>query len=249
MAGFVFFLFFVAAMITVGSFVARRAGVRVHDSTGHAVPIGPPAGFGRIALGVLGGLFVLLLLATTIRVVPVGHALVIFNTVTKGFRLARQGITFVPPFISETEDYDLRRLEYTMSGATGEGRKADIDDSLWSPTQEGLRSASTSPCGTTSIPRAVVADPPEDRPRLRGEDHPPGGALGDPSRHLRVRGDGRVLGEARADPGRDQHQGQGARREGRLHDRRGRAARRALHARVHARRSRPSRSRSSRPSR
>jgi len=138
MAGFVFFLFFVAAMITVGSLVARRAGVRVHDSTGHAVPIGPPAGFGRIAIGVLGGLFVLLLLATTIRVVPVGHALVIFNTVTKDFRLARQGITFVPPFVSVTEDYDLRRQEYTMSGAQGEGRKADVDDSLWSPTQEGL---------------------------------------------------------------------------------------------------------------
>jgi len=26
-----------------------------------------------------------------------------------------------------------------MAGATGEGRRADIDDSLWSPTQEGLQ--------------------------------------------------------------------------------------------------------------
>ena len=38
-----------------------------------------------------------------------------------------------------TQDYDLRRLEYTMSGVSGEGRKANIDDSLWSPTQEWLQ--------------------------------------------------------------------------------------------------------------
>ena len=81
----------------------------------------------------------MLILATSFRVVPVGHALVIFNTVSKSFRLGRQGITFVPPFISVTQDYDLRRLEYTMSGVSGEGRKANIDDSLWSPTQEGLQ--------------------------------------------------------------------------------------------------------------
>src|SRR5438094_104302 len=117
MAGLFMLLFFIAALITVGSFVARRAGVRVHDSAGHAIPVGPPAGFGRAALGVLGGLFLVLMLLTTIRVVPVGHALVIFNTVTKDFRLARQGITFVPPFVSVTQDYDLRRQEYTMSGA------------------------------------------------------------------------------------------------------------------------------------
>jgi regulator of protease activity HflC (stomatin/prohibitin superfamily) len=90
--------------------------------------------------GIVGGsIVVLLLLLTSFRVVPVGHALVIFNTVTKSFRLGRQGITFVAPFISATQDYDLRRLEYTMSGVSGEGRKSDIDDSLWSPTKEGLQ--------------------------------------------------------------------------------------------------------------
>ena len=30
-------------------------------------------------------------------------------------------------------------MEYTMSASQGEGRKADVDDSLWSPTQEGLQ--------------------------------------------------------------------------------------------------------------
>ena len=69
---------------------------------------------------------------------PVGQALVIFNTVTRGFRVAQQGITFIPPFICSTAKYDLRRLEYTMSGVSGEGRKAEIDDSIWSPTREGL---------------------------------------------------------------------------------------------------------------
>jgi regulator of protease activity HflC (stomatin/prohibitin superfamily) len=53
--------------------------------------------------------------------------------------VAQQGFTFVPPFVSDTQMYDLRRIEYTMSGSAGEGRRADIDDSMWSPTQEGLQ--------------------------------------------------------------------------------------------------------------
>jgi len=94
---------------------------------------------GRI--GAIVGLLVLLfaLMVSSIRVVPVGHALVIFNTITKGFRLSQQGVTFVFPVISQTEQYDLRRLEYTMSSSQGEGRKSNMDDSLWSPTQEGLQ--------------------------------------------------------------------------------------------------------------
>jgi len=72
-------------------------------------------------------------------VVPVGRCLVIFNTITRSFRLSRQGVTLVPPFIAQTQEYDLRRMEYTMTGTRGEGRKANWDDSLWSPTQEGLQ--------------------------------------------------------------------------------------------------------------
>jgi prohibitin 2 len=131
-------LLVIAALLVAGSFLARRGGVRVHDLSGRPVGLAPPPAFTRTLAAGLGGLFILVLLATTIRVVPVGHALVIFNTVTKGFRLAEQGITFVPPFVSQTAEYDLRRQEYTMSGSQGEGRKANMDDSLWSPTQEGL---------------------------------------------------------------------------------------------------------------
>jgi regulator of protease activity HflC (stomatin/prohibitin superfamily) len=138
MAGAFFVLLFIGMMVFGITQIARRGGLRVHDASGRAINAGPPAGIGRGLLFAVAGLFLVIVLATTIRVVPVGHALVIFNTVTKDFRLAEQGITFVPPFVSVTAEYDLRRQEYTMSGAQGEGRRADMDDSLWSPTQEGL---------------------------------------------------------------------------------------------------------------
>ncbi len=119
--------------------IGRRQGARVHDAEGRILT----ADFGnhaaRTAMFVVPLLVLSLGLLASVRVVPVGHALVIFNTVTRGFRTARQGVTFVPPFICSTQLYDLRRLEYTMSGVTGEGRKADVDDSIWSPTREGLQ--------------------------------------------------------------------------------------------------------------
>ena len=139
-----FGILFLFLLIVVGVIVARyyffsRSRAQVHDPEGHRITPGTATEAVRTA-GIVGGsIVVLLVLLTSFRVVPVGHALVIFNTVTKGFRLGRQGITFVAPFISATQDYDLRRLEYTMSGVSGEGRKSDIDDSLWSPTKEGLQ--------------------------------------------------------------------------------------------------------------
>ena len=137
MTGLLASLFILAAIFGAWRFVSRRT-VHVHDERGHSL-FGDAAEGLRVVGLVVGALVVMLILATSIRVVPVGHALVIFNTVTKSFRLGRQGITFVPPFISVTQEYDLRRQEYTMSGVAGEGRKANIDDSLWSPTQEGLQ--------------------------------------------------------------------------------------------------------------
>ncbi len=125
----------VVAAIAVGRAVVRRS-VPVHDGSGRRI-LATTEGV-RLAILAGAGLILVLVIATSVRVVPVGHALVIFNTVTKDFRLGRQGVTFIPPFISVTQDYDLRRLEYTMSGVKGEGREAEIDDSLWSPTQEGL---------------------------------------------------------------------------------------------------------------
>ena len=133
------FLLIVAGIISVRYYFFSRSRARVHDPAGRPITPGAATEAVRTA-GIVGGsIVVLLLLMTSFRVVPVGHALVIFNTVTKSFRLGRQGITFVAPFICATQDYDLRRLEYTMSGVSGEGRKSDIDDSLWSPTREGLQ--------------------------------------------------------------------------------------------------------------
>jgi prohibitin 2 len=121
----------------IARFVRRAWPIRVIDSDGRSRPATP--GLRRLVLST--GLVVTLglSLALAVRVVPVGHGLVVFNTVTRSFRLARQGVTLVPPLISQTQLYDLRRLEYTMSSVAGEGRKAEIDDSLWSPTQEGLQ--------------------------------------------------------------------------------------------------------------
>ncbi len=117
----------------------KRNGVEVLDTDGRRrLPAARVASPPLVAVG-LAAVLVLVLLAASVRVVPVGHGLVVFNTVTRSFRLAPQGVTLVAPLISDTQLYDLRRVEYTMSGVQGEGRKSQADDSLWSPTQEGLQ--------------------------------------------------------------------------------------------------------------
>ena len=138
MAVFLVLLFVAIAGSVVYRTLTRGGVLRVHDRDGRTIVPGVPP-LGRLLGGVLGPLIILIVLATSVRVVAVGHALVVFNTLTRRFHLARQGINFIAPFISATQDYDLRRLEYTMSGVSGEGRKSNIDDSLWSPTQEGLQ--------------------------------------------------------------------------------------------------------------
>jgi len=123
--------------VVVGSFIKSR-GITV---------LGPDGRRRLPAAGGLGGylglgaalLLLLILIPASIRVVPVGRGLVVFNTVTRSLYLAGQGVTLVPPFITQTQMYDMRRLEYTMTKTQGEGRKAGWDDSLWSPTQEGLQ--------------------------------------------------------------------------------------------------------------
>lgn len=135
MIGFVIFLVIAVPVVFLLARRFRRA-LDVRDAEGRRLRAGLPAGVGATVVALL---LLLLLLVTSVRVVPVGHALVIFNTVTKSFRLSSQGVTIVWPVISQSQQYDLRRLEYTMSKATGEGRRADMDDSLWSPTQEGLQ--------------------------------------------------------------------------------------------------------------
>ena len=139
MPGLLFLIIVVAVGFGLWRAYFRRPRFRVHDSEGKVLISGDSVNALRVIAVIAIPVVVLILFAVSFRVVPVGHALVIFNTITKGFRLGRQGITFVPPFISATADYDLRRLEYTMSGISGEGRKSQIDDSLWSPTKEGLQ--------------------------------------------------------------------------------------------------------------
>lgn len=135
MLGFVVFLV-IAVPVVLLAIRRFRRGPRVEGPDGRRVSSGVPAG----ALLTAGGLLVVLVvLVAAVRVVPVGHALVVFNTVTKSFRLAPQGVTVVWPAISQAQMYDLRRLEYTMSGTRGEGRRSAMDDSLWSPTKEGLQ--------------------------------------------------------------------------------------------------------------
>jgi len=88
---------------------------------------------------IIVGLLVLLVLPASIKVVPVGHCLVVFNIMTKNYSIAREGINFIFPFVNQTIQYDLRRQEYTMAKQRGEGRRANVDDALWSPTKEGLQ--------------------------------------------------------------------------------------------------------------
>ena|SRR2546425_960922 len=138
MTGFLLFLILVILGAVGLGRVLKRRGITVLSPNGRRQLPGA-GGLGRWAGLGLALLLLLILVPASIRVVPVGHALVVFNTITRSFRLARQGVTLIPPFITQTQIYDLRRLEYTMTGTHGEGRKAEWDDSLWSPTQEGLQ--------------------------------------------------------------------------------------------------------------
>ncbi len=84
-------------------------------------------------------LIIALFIVISVRIIPVGHAMVKFNILTKRFSVSNEGIAIVPPFIYKTYIYDMRRQEYTMSARKGEGKRPNIDDSLWSPTKEGLQ--------------------------------------------------------------------------------------------------------------
>src|SRR5258706_9789574 len=100
MAGFVMFLFFAVIAASVWRALASRHRPQVHDAEGHRVfPAAVGADAGRWLAAIAVPFVLLLVLGSSFRVVPVGHALVIFNTVTRSFRVAPQGITFVAPFI------------------------------------------------------------------------------------------------------------------------------------------------------
>jgi regulator of protease activity HflC (stomatin/prohibitin superfamily) len=74
------------------------------------------------------GLVVLILLASSIVVVPVGNRLVAYNYLTKGFsKPLQEGFGFVLPMIYEKYLYDVRTQVYTMSGVIQEGDVARAD--------------------------------------------------------------------------------------------------------------------------
>jgi regulator of protease activity HflC (stomatin/prohibitin superfamily) len=137
MFGFILALIVIFVVVTMIYRIAVRT--RVREGRGGEILSIPRVSLGAAIPIALVGLLVLLLVPPSVRVVPVGHCLVVFNVLTKQFRVARQGFNIILPYVNQVTDYDLRRLEYTMSVARGEGRRADIDDSLWSPTQEGLQ--------------------------------------------------------------------------------------------------------------
>jgi prohibitin 2 len=135
MLPFMLFLAIAIPVVVILVYQIRRSR-HLRDVAGNRIRAGIP---GRVGLIVALLLVLLFSMVGSVRVVPVGHALVVFNTITKSFRLSREGVTFVWPVISQTAEYDIRRLEYTMTKAQGEGRKSNMDDSLWSPTKEGLQ--------------------------------------------------------------------------------------------------------------
>ncbi len=139
MQAFILFAILIVAAVAIARAFQRRRRLTVHDPDGRQVTRDIDGGTIRNIGLVFAGVVLALVLFSSVRVVPVGHALVVFNTVTKSFNTARQGVALVVPIITSTALYDLRRLEYTMTANRGEGRRANTDDSIWSPTQEGLQ--------------------------------------------------------------------------------------------------------------
>jgi regulator of protease activity HflC (stomatin/prohibitin superfamily) len=84
-------------------------------------------------------LFIIILIQGVVIVRP-GTAIVKFNQLSKRGNLSTltQGFHIIVPFIYKLDKYDIRIQEYTMSVAKSEG-KVYGDDSVWSPTKEGLQ--------------------------------------------------------------------------------------------------------------
>ncbi len=86
----------------------------------------------------ISALIILLGVFSTVRVVPVGHSMVKFNVVSRQYDVSGEGVVFLPPLIYSIYIYDMRRQEYTMSSGEEKNRRVKSDETLWSPTKEGL---------------------------------------------------------------------------------------------------------------
>jgi len=137
MVSFVLFLLVLAIIaVAIWKFATR---ITVREGTRGEIFTRTKISWFRALPILLVGIFVLIIVPASIRVVPVNHALVIFNILSKRYRMAAEGINFVIPLVNHTQIYDLRRQEYTMAKTRGEGRRTNVDDALWSPTAEGLQ--------------------------------------------------------------------------------------------------------------
>ncbi|MCD6382356.1 MAG: prohibitin family protein [Candidatus Hydrothermae bacterium] len=153
---FAFFIVLVLLGVAVYFVLKKTSRVVITEKNGEVVTVRKVGLSSGLILAILGVL-ILLLIFFSIRIVPVGHAMVKFNVLTKRFSLSREGVTFVPPVIYKTYIYDLRRQEYTMSSRKGEGKKKNIDDSLWSPTKEGLQVGIDLTCWYRIKPDSVIS--------------------------------------------------------------------------------------------
>lgn len=136
MIGFLFFLLILAII----AFLLLRYGVSTQIAKrGDEIFKMRRISYHKVVLIIIGAILFIILVPASIRVVPVGKALVIFNVINKRYYVSREGINYIPPIINRTIMYDLRRQEYTMTGMKGEGRRKNVDDALWSPTKEGLK--------------------------------------------------------------------------------------------------------------
>ncbi len=135
MLGFLIFIFFVIfALLIIFGFGLQNVFVRKGNEILRISKVRPLTWILIIVAGIIFILFI-----SSIRVVPVGHALVVFWIIPKKFSVYRAGVNIIPPIITQSALYDLRRQEYTMSGSPGEGKRKGVDDALWSPTKEGLK--------------------------------------------------------------------------------------------------------------
>ncbi|MCK4643273.1 prohibitin family protein [bacterium] len=95
------------------------------------------SGWGLIAFILV---ILLILVSQGIVIVHPGDQVVKFNrfSVKGSISTMEQGFHIIFPFIYKLDKYDVRIQDYTMSIAKGEGRMHG-DDSVWSPTKEGLQ--------------------------------------------------------------------------------------------------------------
>lgn len=94
--------------------------------------------FSPFIIIILTGCVVFLYLFLSFRYVPIGYVLLKFNVITKSYSVSGEGLQIVPIFFYKTYLYEIRRQEYTMTSSKEVEGKEKGEDSLWTPTKEGL---------------------------------------------------------------------------------------------------------------